>query len=480
MQFRISWPNHTHFLLAGANVELLLNGAAVTLTQIAGGAEATLPSAAEQEALLTVEFKPNLTGTPRQVLRIRQRFKLNPASFSVVQPGGAQPSEYLVVPTGSGTDVAQTGLHPLLHSFSDGMAESWRVKVDTSVVDITDLQPLLLGRVLALRTKGRTANLRFLARTDGKLPLHYICATPPECSTAVATDVLCFLTPPQDSGPDLDGDEMLLNPAKIERLAQGAGIFLGTGKHDNKLVPRARDHFTPSKPKPNVVLPRRWEEALMDSGKHVSLVLPVPANGSHNTAATGSLPLQLRQVHATLLAIGDIAAPANLAPGAPLLGAAAHSFAGFSLFEALKLSAKEAFREIWMFDALGSTPNVSTVARTVGANVLYAGWSRSYVEETIKAALKIPALASRVRRLPDPAPVPKASPAALIASSPLLAHMLEEIVTPGKGWEPKVIPQPQGPAFDERFEVLHQQIVQGNDADGVLFLTKALKGSAFR
>jgi hypothetical protein len=36
-----------------------------------------------------------------------------------------------------------------------------------------------------------------------------------------------------------------------------------------------------------------------------------------------------------------------------------------------------------------------------------------------------------------------------------------------------------GELFNERFEVLHQQIVQSNDADSVDYLTKALTSSVF-
>jgi hypothetical protein len=42
-----------------------------------------------------------------------------------------------------------------------------------------------------------------------------------------------------------------------------------------------------------------------------------------------------------------------------------------------------------------------------------------------------------------------------------------------------VVHLPTGETFIERFEVLHQQIIQGNDADGRHYLTKALTSSAF-
>jgi hypothetical protein len=481
MNFRLSWPNHTHFLLSGAQVELTLDGTPVPLTVTPGGAEGTLPagSGSPPIAVLTVEFRPALAGTPATVLRVRQTFALQPPSLSVFSPGGPQPAEYTVRPAGATADVAQKGRHPLVHSVADSLGLSWRVIVHTDVVDATAVQPLMLGRLSVLRAPGPHANVRILARTDGKLPLHYICATPPASTSAPATDVLCFLTAPQNSPVDVDTDEGLLDPAKFSVLGDGAGIFLGTGIHDDNLKPRARDHFSPGSPKPNLVLPRRWEEALMASGKHVALVLPVPSGGRHNTAASGDLPIQLGQVHGALIALGDIAAPAGPAPSTPLLGLAAHSLGGPALFAAVTKSAKSAFSEIWLFEARSAAQNVETVARTTGARVLYAGYERSSVEEAFAAAKRNPALAGRVSRLPDSPPPPDASPAVLARSSPLLTHMLEGIVKPATAWKPpRPFKLPNGELYDQRFEVLHQLIVQGNDADGAHFLTKALKRSA--
>jgi len=483
MNFRLSWPNHTHFLLGGARVELTLDGVPVPLTVTPGGAEGTLPSGSGSPpvAVLTVEFRPALAGTPATVLRVRQTFALQPPSLSALSPGGPQPTEYAVRPAGAAADVVQRGRHPLVHSLADSLGVSWRVIIRTDVVDATAVQPLLLGRLIVLRGPEPHANVRILARTDGKLPLHYICATPPASSSAAATDVLCFLTPPQGSAVDVDADEGLLNAAKVLVFGDHTAIFLGTGLHDDRLKPRARDHFSPGSLRPNLVLPRRWEEALMASGKHVALVLPVPSSGSHNTAASGDLPAQLGQVHAALAALGDIAAPAGSAPSAPLLGLAAHSFGGPSLFAAVKQSAKSAFSEIWLFEALSAAQNVETVARTNGARILYAGYSRSSVEEASAAARRHPALTGRVTRLPDPPPPPGASPAVLATSSPLLIHMLEGIVKPATAWRPPApFKLPNGERYDERFEVLHQLIVQGNDADGDHFLTKALKRSSLR
>ena len=479
MQFRVSWRNAKHFLLAGARVELTLDGVSVPLTMLADGAEGTLPpsSATPPIAVLTVAFEPAFTGTSGPVLRIEQTFALQPPSASVLSPGGPQPTEYRLRRPGG--DVVQKGRNPLLVSASDG-GISWRVIVRTDVVDATAVQPLLLAGLKGLRMEGTHANVRILARTDGKLPLHYICATPPACESAPASDVLCFLTPPQESPAEVDKPVALTDPKKFIALGARTLVFLGTAKHDDTLPPRARDHFSPATPVPNLVLIRRWEEALMKSGKHVALVLPVPSKGSYNSAESGDLPAQLGQIHALLAGLGDIADPTGSGPpGPPRLALAAHSFGGPSLFAAVKASAKSAFSEIWMFEALTAAKNVETVART-GARILYAGYERASVEKASDAAAKIPALTGRLSRLPDPPPPRGAAPALLASSNGTLAHMLEGIVKPATAWNPPDKKLSGGARYNERFEALHQFIVQGKDADGDHFLTKALKRSILR
>lgn len=478
MNLRVSWANHPHFLLGGARVTLTVDGASVPLTMSPGQAEGTVPAgtASPPIAVLTVEFQPTFTGTAGTVLRVQQTFELRPPSIISLPPGGPQAVQYTVRPPGATKDVVQSGRHPLLHSLE--ALGDWRVTIQTAVVDATAVQPKLLTLLKALRTTGPKANVRVLTRTDGKLPLRYICATPPSCTSAAATDILCFLSAPQGSPTDDDTEAAFSHGFAVRGVH--IGIFLGNGEHDDSLPPRMRDHFSPGTPRPNVVLPRRWEEALMAAGKHVALVLPIASGGSHNTAGSGDLPAQLRQVHAALVATGDIAAPAGSAPAAPQLGVAAHSNGGPALFAAVKASAKDAFSEIWQFEAVSATANVGTVARTAGARILYAGYARSTVEEAFAAAKRNKALAGRVTRLPDPPPAPGASPAALAASYPLLTHMLEGIVKPASKWKPPRIKLPNGDTYDERFEVLHQFIMQGSDADGSHFLTKALKRSGFR
>jgi len=122
-------------------------------------------------------------------------------------PDGPQPSQYVVRPPGAVSDIAQQGRHPLVRSLADSLGISWHVIVRTDVVDATAAQPLLLNSLNLLRTTGPRTSVRILARTDGKLPLHYICATPPACASAPVTDVLCFLSPPQKAPVDADTEQ---------------------------------------------------------------------------------------------------------------------------------------------------------------------------------------------------------------------------------------------------------------------------------
>lgn len=66
------------------------------------------------------------------------------------------------------------------------------------------------------------------------------------------------------------------------------------------------------------------------------------------------------------------------------------------------------------------------------------------------------------------------------ASSSMLTHALEGggMANPASSWTPGVVQTPTE-TFIERFAVLHQQIVQGNNVDGPHYLTKALTSSAF-
>jgi hypothetical protein len=163
-----------------------------------------------------------------------------------------------------------------------------------------------------------------------------------------------------------------------------------------------------------------------------------------------------------------------------MLGIAGHSNAGASLYSAVAAS-PSAFREIWLFDTNDIRPNLATLARASTANVLFAGFGDRRVVAAHRAAVKIPAFNGRIGRLPAP-PDDTATPAELGASSSILKHALTGAGTigPDGKWAPGFIADPvSGKLFDERFNVLHQHIVQGDDADRIHYLTKALTGSAF-
>jgi hypothetical protein len=478
MQLEVTWPNHTHFLLAGADVALTLAGQPVTIPVTPGRAVATVPSGGLPPAVveLTVAFKPGLGGSSAPVLRVQQRFELLPL------PDGPRATQYVVQPTGGGAPVAQAGRHPLLSSVIDPTGARWQVVIETAVVDASSQQPRLLDKLRRFRT-ARTANVRVLARTDGRLPLHFICATPPSCTTAQVTDVVGFLTAPQRSKPAVDSDEGLQLPQHFRVLQDRIATFLGTPVHTGALTPIEFDHFTQPRGQlvPNVVTLRRWEDALVASDRRVALVQPAPQDGRHNDAATGRLPVILREVHAALVAVGDIAAPAGSAPGRPLLAAAAHSAAGLSLFEATRASAKDAFKELWLFEARTADKQIALLAATDPATqILIAGYEQASSENADRAARAHPKLSGRVRRLPETPPAPGTRPEAVAVSTPLLRHALEGILPRADDWRAPVHRLPGGDEFHERFEVLHQHIVQGDDADGTLFLAKALLRSTLR
>lgn len=477
MQLEVTWPNHTHFLLAGAAVKLTLANQPVAIATAPGSAVATLQPLALPPAIaeLTVEFKPGLGGSTAPVLRVQQRFELLPL------PDGPRPIDYVVQPTGAAAPVRQAGRHPLLTSVIDPTGSRWQVVIETAVVDATGQQPLLLDKLRRFQTANK-ANVRVLARTDGRVPLHFVCATPPSCTSAAVTDVVGFLTAPQRTLPPVDTDEGLLLRVHYSVLQDRVAAFLGTPIHSGFKTPIEADHFTrpPTLIPPNVVLMRRWEEALMVSGRRVALVQPAPQSGRHNDAATRLLPVILREVHATLVAVGDIAAPAGSAPARPQLVAAAHSAAGLSLFEAVRDSAKDAFKELWLFEARTADKQIALLAGTdAGTQILIAGYEQASAENTDRAARAHPKLTGRVRRLPETPPAPGTRPEVIAVSTPLLRHALEGILARADDWRAPVH-RVGTSEFHERFEVLHQHIVQGDDADRVLFLTKALLRSTLR
>jgi len=490
MKLMVSWPNATHFLLQNPTVTLEVDGVSATATMQTGGATFNVPpgSASPPIATLTVRFAPTFTGRATETLRIEQHFALQPPG--PFGSGGPQPLSYTAQPTGSVSGVIQIGRHPLVQQVS--ALGLWFVIINTNTVDVTHVQPLLFNLLNRLARPTPISNVRVLARTDGKLPLHWITATPATCTSFADTDVLCFFTPPQESPQDRDDTALLVTPRDFAPLAARLAVFLADGLHDNTLPPKGRDHFArahnPSdslwrnKPIPSVVLPRGWESALVASGKHVTMVLPVPSGGSHNGAATAALPALLSDIHAALVASGDIAAPAGGfgITRRPQLGIAAHSNGGGALFGAVGASPK-AFQEIWLFDTNPVQRNVSTLGRATTAQVLFAGFDPGRMTAPHTAASVMKSLGGRVRSLPYPQVLSTDPPAALAASSSKLTHALEGggMATPASNWKPGVVVLPTGETFIERFEVLHQQIVQGNDADGLHYLTKALRSSVF-
>ena len=490
MILSVNWANATHFLLQNPTVTLDVDGTPAVATMRTGGADFVVPkgSASPPGATLTVKFAPTFTGSAVETLRIVQHFALfPPLSFG---GGGPLATAFTVRPTGAASDVTLLGEHPLLTNIS--ALGLWRVMINTNTVDVTNVDPRLLNLLKKFPRPAVPTSVRVLARTDGKFPLHWITATPAICTSSKDTDVLCFLTAPQGAPPDRDDTDLFVKVGGTARLAARVMIFLAGGLHDDTLPAPGRDHFARAhnptdadwrnKPNPNVTLPRSWESALVSSGRHVVLALPVPSGSSHNAAGTAALPTLLADVHAALVAIGDIAAPDGSAVSRrPLLGVAAHSNGGPSLFSAVAASPL-AFREIWLFDTNDTAKNLPSLARASTASVLFAGFDAGRVVAAHAVASGMVSLRGRIRRLPDPALPSTATPAALAASSSTLTHALEGggVASPASSWTPGVVKLPGGETFVERFEVLHQQIVQGNDADGRHYLAKALTNSTFR
>ena len=490
MKLSVSWPNSAHFLLQNPTVTLVVDGSAVAGTMRSDGADFKVPigTVNPSTATLTVKFAPNVTGSPAETLRVVQHFVLSsPLLFG---GGGAFPFSFTVRPTGASADVTLLGQHPLLSQIS--ALGLWHVAINTNTVDVTTVQPLLLDVLNVLSRPTPRANVRVLARTDGKFPLHWVTATPASSTAFADTDVLCFLTAPQKSPTDSDDPAALIAGPQFIFYKALLGIFLGAGLHNNSVTARARDHFARANdptdaewlnmPHPNVVLARGWETALTASGKHVTLAMPIPSGSSHNAAATAKLPALLSDVHAALVAVGDIAAPdGSVMNRRPQLGIAAHSNGGPALFSAVAAS-PSAFVEIWLFDTQDSVPNVPMLARTKAARVLFAGFDAGRVVAAHAVASGMLSMSGRIDRLPKPAPPNNATPAQLAASSPFLRHALEAqgVANPASTWNPGVVPLPNGEKFFERFETLHQQIVQGKDGDDRHYLTKALASSIFR
>jgi hypothetical protein len=499
MDLSVSWRNPKHFLLKNPTVTLEVDGVAVLpATMREGIAEFVVPqgSASPPMATVTVSFSPTVGGTTTETLRIVQRFVLSPPTG--FGGGGPQPTSYVVKPDGFAAPVEQAGKHPLLHQGSS--LNFWWIVINTRTVDVTNIpitdetggKRALKSTLRALIRPNPDTNVRVLARTDGKLPFHWVTATPRTCATFTDTDLLCFLTPPQTiKQPDRDDSSLFTSPKAGNQLEIYVATWFAKGKHDpaNTLDPLWRDHFArahdpsdprwPDQPSPIVWFARSWESALATSGKHVAMVLPFPSAFTHDQGAMAKLPALLSDIFAALVAIGDIAAPAGVQINRqPRLGIAAFSNGGGSLFAAVRRS-PAAFQEIWLFETIDN--DIPVLGTAAAAQVLFAGFNPGSVKGPHEVALRLTTRTGAVRRLPQPELSYANSPAALAASSSILTHALvgSGMVVPPETWKPRIYDLGKGEKFVEFTKVLHQQIVQGNDADGQHYLTKALVSSTF-
>ncbi len=457
-------------------------------------------------------FRAFLGATNSVALDVDQTFSVAPLSLSPLAIGAITAVRYAVPGAG---DTA--GLHPLLRSVAVQSIGVWRLVVDTTVVDVTGL--LSTATLDRLRRPTPNSSVRVLARTDGTIPVFWITATPMSCRSAAATDLLCFLTPPQKSPPSSGNPATdLAGPTMPDALSARVAIFLGgTTPTGIPGVPGTIDRFTPGPVLANFVQARGFESAVVSAGRNVTLVLPVPAGGGYAAAAGPRLPALLTDAFRLLHALGDIITPdrggsaiPRARPTAPKLGLGGHSLAGLSVFAAVKTQ-PAAYREIWLFDATGVAANLATLAAAKSAGICIAGFDRTRADQPFRAAAAMPSLAGRVRRLPDPDGYPALLPGdpdaaglgpadaafraqravtatvrQLLRRSSGLSTAVSGLAAPPFTFTPRPpFTRPGTKAIvNERFEMLHQYVVQGGDNRGGLaptdvhFLTQALLTSS--
>jgi hypothetical protein len=504
MQLTVTWNNPDNVLLRRMSGGVEVNGGGeVPLTVGTGRATTTVTDPFPLDLSLRIQFQADL-GTNPTVLGIVQRVQM--ASDLRVTAQG-----YRVLdvdnPTGPVVDVA--GQHPMIGLVP--LPGALRVTVEARVVNVTALVP----RGVVTTSPGTTVDLvaavangtmvRYLARTDGRDPTFWITCTPKACRRAPATDVLCMLTPPKDTLPTNLSTHLTPGSTESNDLVSRRAVFLGQGV--DSLVPpptSARDHqawfldhcTSAGAGVPNFVLARGWEQALVDSGRHVSLVLPVPADGKHNEAAGKALPGLLEDVHRTLQAIGDVTPPTGVTLGKPQFAVGCHSIASADAFQALG-AAPRAYSDAFLMEPTVIGANLA-VLRTSSARICLIGFTRELVGKPLADLKAMPGVAGRVRIVPknypddrpDKAPIPlivnRSPDVAALRNPRALKHALSPLLTPPLlEWEPRVLVGSGGRKLFERFEMLHQYAVYGGDDEGTLqpqrhFLTQALLGSSLR
>lgn len=499
MMLTLSWPNPNHVLLRKARVSTKIGAGVELPATVIDGRATIFPSAPTPfTLLLRIELVADIGANP-VVLAIVQEFEVTataarPLRYSVVDVDAAPTAPLVPV----------DGLHPLLTSLVG--AGTWTVTVDTRVVDVTSTVPKIVpfgGVTTDLVSAANSSSLRVLARTDDLQPRLWLTCTPKRCRGAVATDVLTLFSPHQKS-PVIDLEKAVTG-GTVENtgLTFKRAVFFGQGLDvlvptpvDTDLASRLLDHFTPAGPDiPNFILARGWEQALVDSSRHVVVALPIPTEGKYHDAAGPSLPGMLRDVHRALQALGDITPSAGIRLDPPLLGVGGHSHGATAAFAALA-GAPRAYREVVLMDPMTIDKQHALLGR-ISAQICLVGLDGKLVAVPFRKLKATPGVASRVRLVPQgyPGDAPDlATIRTIVGRSPGLAaglnprrlgHALNPINAPPEDWIPRIHTLASGKKVSERFVMLHHYCAQGADNRGsgdveAHFLTQALAGSTFR
>jgi hypothetical protein len=483
VKVRVTWPFSGHRLVGNARVAVTTDDGTVE-PAVSGGQAIVDVGDAVTFVRVQVALRTTTVAHPVFTLTLDQTYdvvsgRLSPRSFLVPSPGAATLRE---VP----------GTNPLVRTTPLGSTTT--VAVRTWLVDVTGLVPSGTPADLGLNP-ANVSIPRVLARLDGVVPAFWLTCTSARCrGTSRTNDVLCFLTPPQRAELPADLDAQL--GPRVGELVERRAVFLGRGSHAGTPL-RAFDHFEPpasGTTLPFMLLSRGWDQAVIDSDRHVVLVLPVPAEKTHQRAETEDLPALLADVFALLVALGDVAPPPGQSLDRPRLGLAGHSFGGASALNALGAS-PAAYSDVLLFEPTGVGTALGALQRS-RASVCLIGFNDETVR--LRAALA-PKLGSRLRFLPAgyPGDNPAAAPlASILARSPndvpdanprSLTHAFKALPS----FDESRIEPSIGKSATHRYVMLHQYVVWGGDTAGVTtpapggvaeshFLTQALRGSTLR
>lgn len=489
MILRCVWRPADHLLLNNVTAEVRQDDVAVPTRVMAGRAEADVDDfASSLRLVLAFNARVGAIG-PAEVLRIDQTWNRSAMAIGV-QPIFT-PASYTILTGPNRRRRVIPGLHPLLNG---GLPT---VIARVALVDVTGLLRdfrTMMGMMAPRAGGGLAATPRILARTDGVLPQVWIVSTPDICQGFSATDVLCFLGPSQNHGPPPPLEKQLTDAATSGALMRYGVVILGTGTHAgplNAIDDAMADHFTAG----NIILAKGLENAVVGSGKHAILAIPVPANRSHNQAATAALPGLLADVHRLIHALGDAHPPlidgehAATGVAEPQYGLAAHSRGALAVYgepdsghhgptaptrqrPGALAAGPDAYSDIILFEGLDASRHTDALLRTRTTRISFIGFENSTVTAPFETLAKA-GLTGRIHRFPVKTPSLSPDLVELRGHSPSLDHALSAL---------PAVPTDR----DAVRAILHQVCTWSGDDGGVAgapeehFLTQALKVSRLR